>query len=342
MANKINGQTLCYTNPPQIVGYASIVGPEEGKGPYGKKFDQICNDVKCGKDTWEKGEKKMVADAIDLAMGKASVSTNDIDFMLGGDLLNQIVTANFVARDYDLPFLGLYSACATMIEGLIVSSTLLDGEFADCVLAFASSNYQTAERQYRTPLEYGDQYPGYKQWTITGAGAYILGKMGGDVCITHGTFGKVMDLGVVDPNDMGSAMAPAAAETIIQNFTDLSRGPQDYDLIITGDLGCVGRKILNELLEEKDIKLGKKLKDCGEEILKGNKKCGSGGSGVAATAVFIGSVLIPRMISGELNRILIIGTGALLNTVTVKQNESIPAVAHGIALEKVPGGMSYG
>jgi len=338
MATKMNGQTLIFQNPPHIIGHASVVGPEEGKGPFGNSFDLVCDDVKCGKDSWEKGEKQMATDALNQTLGKAQLDPSDISFMLGGDLLNEIITTDFVARDQDIPFLGLYSACAVMVEALGLGSILMDGGFADCVLALASSHYQTAERQYRTPLEYGAQYPPYKQYTVTGAGAYALGWLGGQTWITHCTFGKVLDLGVKDSNDMGSAMAPAAADTILQHFMDLGRGPQDYDLILTGDLGQTGKKMLLSLLEEKNVNVKDKLEDCGALIFGGKKKYGSGGSGVGASAVMLGSVFIPKIVAGEINRLLLIGTGALLSPLTVQQEESIPAIAHGIVVEKIPGG----
>lgn len=334
MAKKLKGQTLIYKNPPHIVSHGSVVGPEEGQSSYGKSFDLVYQDPKCGEDTWEKGEQKMVSEAISIAMEKATVTSQDIDFIIGGDILNQIITANYVSRDFDIPFVGLYGACSTMIEGLALGCSFMDGGYADSALAFCSSHYQTAERQYRTPIEYGDQYPPYKQWTVTGAGAYVLGWIGGKVWITHSTIGKVIDLGIKDANDMGAAMAPAAADTIIQHFKDTMRGPQDYDLIITGDLGKEGREILRALLQEKNIKLGSKLNDCGALILDG-KKYGSGGSGCAATAIFLGSVIVPKIISGELNRVMAIGTGALLSSLSVQQGESIPGIAHAVVFEKI-------
>lgn len=338
MAVKCKGQTFIFENPPHIVAHAAIVGPEESKGPYSDYFDLHLDDAKYGEDSWEKGEERMAANAVNLSLDKASVTAADVDLMLGGDLLNQLITADFVARDLDAPFLGIYSACATLVEGLSLGAALMDGGFADCVVAFASSHYQTAERQYRTPLEYGVQYPPYKQFTVTAAGSYVLGWVGGDVWITHATFGKVIDLGVTDPNDLGSAMAPAAAEIILQNFKDLNRGLADYELILTGDLGITGKKVLTSLLEEKNIMADEKLMDCGGEIFGGQKQYGSGGSGVGASASFFGSVIIPRIKAGEFSRILFVGTGALLSALTVKQKESIPAIAHAIVVEKIPGG----
>jgi stage V sporulation protein AD len=338
MTEKLKGQTLIYYNPPHLIGHSSVVGPEEKKGNLGKYFDMSYSDSKCGKKTWEKAEKKMVADSIGLALNKSNLSPNQLDFIIGGDLLNQIITANFTARDFDIPFIGLYGACSTLIEGISLGTSLMDGGFANNVMVFSSSHYQTAERQYRTPIEYGDQYPPYKQWTVTGAGTYILGGIGGDVWITHSTFGKVLDLGVKDANDMGSAMAPAAADTILQHFMDLSRGPQDYDLIITGDLGNVGKNILKRILKEKNVVLGDKLQDCGALILNNKKKYGSGGSGCGASAVVLGSYFIPQIVAGNINRILAIGTGALLSPITVLQNESIPGIAHAIVMERIAKG----
>lgn len=337
MADKLKGQTVTYQQSPHIIGHSSIVGPEEEKGPFGNSFDLVCEDVKCGQKTWEKGERKMVSDVIDLTLGKASVSPSDINFLIAGDLLNQLIIANYVSRDYDIPFLGIYGACSTMIEAISLGSMKLDGGYADCVLCFSSSHYQTAERQYRMPLEYGVQYPQDKQWTVTGAGSYVLGWIGGQVWITHSTIGKVVDLGIKDANNMGAAMAPSAADTILQHFMDLNRGPGDYDLILTGDLGKTGKKVLTFLLKEKNVEIGNKLQDCGAMIFGGDKKYGAGGSGCAASATILGSVIIPQIISGKLNRVLVLGTGALLSPLSVQHKESIPGIAHAIVIEKIPG-----
>ena len=335
MADKLTGQTITYSNPPLIIGCGSIVGPEEADGPLGKRFDLTCQDPKNGQNTWEKGEQKMVGEVVELTMGKANVSPGDIDFILAGDLLDQIVTSNYIARNYDIPFLGLYGACSTAIEALALGAMQMDGGFADCVLLFSSSHYQAAERQYRKPLEYGVQYPPEKQWTVTGAGAFVLGWVNSKIKITHSTVGKVIDLGNKDPNNMGAAMAPAAADTLLQHFQDLNRGPQDYDLIVTGDLARVGKDIFLSLLKEKNIELGKKHVDCGDIIFGGKPKYGAGGSGCAASAVVLASDLLPRVENGELNRIIIIGTGALLNPLIIKQKESIPAIAHAVVIEKI-------
>ncbi len=335
MADKLKGQTLIFNNSPFIISYATVSGPEEGKGPFASSIDKICTDPKCGKDTWEKGEKSMVKDAISLAMKKFSIAPKDIDLMVGGDLLNQIAISNFIARDYKLPYLGIYGACSSLIEALIFASISMDGGFADSVLNFSSSHYQTAERQYRTPLEYGAQYPPYKQYTVTGAGAYILGWINGHVKITAATIGKVIDLKISDPNDMGSAMAPAAADTILQHLNDTNRNVSDFDLIITGDLGKTGLKNLRSLLKEKNLELGNKLSDCGAIIFKQDAKYGSGGSGCAASSIILGSNIIPALKNNKYKRVLLIGTGALLSPITILQKESIPGIAHAVLIEKI-------
>ncbi|MFW6007443.1 MAG: stage V sporulation protein AD [Halanaerobiales bacterium] len=338
MAKKLQGQTITLNNPPQIVNVGTIAGPEESRGPLGDKFDLVTEDPKLGQDSWEKGERKMVSEVIDLTFGKASVSPSDIDIMLAGDLLNEIVTSNYVAKSYDIPYLGLYGACSTLVEALGLGSLFMDGGFADSVLAYTSSHYQTAERQFRYPLEYGVQYPADKQYTVTGAGAYILGWMGGQVQISHITWGKVIDYGRKDPNDMGIVMAPAAADTILQHFDDTNREPQDYDLIVTGDLGQIGSNILNSLMQEKNIDISDRQKDCGVIIFgEDSKKHGAGGSGCAASATVVGSTIIPEIISGNLSRVLVVATGVLHNPILLQQKDTIPAIAHAIVLEKISG-----
>jgi stage V sporulation protein AD len=335
LAKNLTGQTLFFENPPGIVDVGTVVGPEEKNGPFGSNFDLSYEDAKCDEDTWEKGEKKMVSDAISIVLGKTKIDVSDIDHIIGGDLLNQIAISSYTARDYNIPYLGVYGACSTLVEGMGIGASLMDGGFADCVMTYCSSHYQTAERQYRTPLEYGAQYPPYKQFTVTGAGAYLLGWLNTKVVITHTTFGKVIDLGVKDANDMGSAMAPAAADTVLQHFNDIKRGPQDYDLIVTGDLGRTGKNVLLSLLKDKKLNKIDNFFDCGDEIYASQKKYGAGGSGCAASAVIFGSSIMPDMIKGELNRILLVGTGALLSPLTVLQGESIPGIAHAVVIEKV-------
>lgn len=335
MAVKKKGQTYFFSNPPGIVTASSAAGCEEGKGSFGSEFDIVSYDNKFGEDTWEKAEKKMVQDTIGYALNKSGVSTSDLDLIIGGDLLNQIITSSYTARDYSVPFLGIYGACSSMIEALLLGSVMMDGGYADSVLAFSSSHYQTAERQYRTPLEYGDQYPPYKQWTVTGAGIYILGWLNAKTIITHGTVGKIIDPGIKDANNMGGAMAASAADSILQHFQDTSRGIEDYDLIITGDLGKTGKEVMMALLSEKNINDKNKFFDCGDEIYNHDKRYGAGGSGCAASAILLAGHFIPRLISEELNRIMVIGTGALLSPLSVLQGESIPGIAHIVVIEKM-------
>ncbi len=331
--NKI-GQSIFFENPPGIIEVSTIVGSEESKGPFASYFDITAQSNNFEQKTWEKAEKEMIKKCINHVIEKSSISIKDIDLMIGGDLLNQITTSSYTARDFSLPFLGIYGACSSMIEALLLGAVIMDGGFADCVLAFSSSHYQTAERQYRTPLEYGDQYPPYKQWTVTGGGAYILGWLNAKVKITQATIGKIVDKGIKDANNMGGAMAASAADTIIQHLKDSSQEITDYDLIITGDLGKDGRKILLSLLKEKNINFPKKFFDCGAEIFKNEKKYGAGGSGCAASATLLGAYFIPALIRGDYKKILVIGTGALLSPITVMQGESIPGIAHAITLER--------
>lgn len=331
---KRTGKTYYFDTPPAIIATSAIVGDMEGQGPLKDYFDKIVTDCYYGCHTFEKAELKICGENCQNVLQKASLQPDDIDVVVAGDLLNQITTANFCARELQIPFLGIYGACSTLAEALIVGSMMIDGGFVRHVLAFASSNYQTAERQYRMPIEYGSQYPPFKQWTVTGAGAFILGAQGTGPRITHATIGKVMDFGVIDANDMGSAMAPAAADTIAQHLKDLGRRPEDYDMIVTGDLGTVGRALVRELLREIQYDVDAVLDDCGAMLYDDSQKVGARGSGAAASAVVLGSYLYQQLMQGKLNRIMLVGTGALLSPTTVLQGESIPGIAHGITIEK--------
>lgn len=331
---KKTGNTYCFASPPIITATSATAGEMEGKGPLKNYFDKIISDAYYGCQTFEKAERKICNENCQNVLQKAKMKADDIDLMLAGDLLNQIVTANFCARQMQIPFLGIYAACATMAESLVLSSMIIDGGFAQNILAFASSHYQTAERQYRMPTEYGSQYPPYKQWTVTGSGAFIISQNGTGPRITHATVGKVMDFGVIDPNDMGSAMAPAAADTIIQHLKDLNRRPEDYDLIATGDLGVVGRMMARELLAAENYEVDAYLDDCGAMLYEDSQRTGAKGSGAAASAIVMASYLYQKLSTGEFNRIMLVGTGALLSPVTTLQGESIPGVAHALTIEK--------
>ncbi|OCL27007.1 stage V sporulation protein AD [Orenia metallireducens] len=331
---KLGKQTVQFDNPPQIISSASVVGNKESQGPLADYFDQVISDGYNNQQTWEKAQMKMTEDVVNNALDKVNLTKDDIDCLLAGDLLNQIVASNFAARKFPIPFLGLFGACSTMIEAMAIGSMMIDGGAANQVVTFTSSHYQATERQYRTPNEYGDKYPPYKQWTVTGSGAMILSNQVGGVAVTMATLGKVVDLGVKDPKDMGSAMAPAAADTILNHLEDSDRSPSDYDLIVTGDLGQVGKEITIDLLAEQGCDVSKNFDDCGVMIYSSNQNCGAGGSGCGCSAVVASSYLLPQLMYGNFNRILLLGTGALLNPVTSLQGESIPCIAHAVVLER--------
>ncbi|MBM7623578.1 stage V sporulation protein AD [Sporohalobacter salinus] len=332
--NKLIGeQTISFESQPKIISSSAIAGPKEGDGPLGEYFDKVLEDSYYQQDTWERAERKMTKENIDLLLRKARLSPDKIDYLVGGDLLNQVVTSNFAALKFPVPYFGIYGACSTLSEGLILGATLIDGGFGDRVINFTSSHYQSAERQYRTPNEYGDKYPPYKQWTATGTGAMILSRDGFGPIITEATPGQVVDLGVKDPRDMGSAMAPAAADTILQHLEDTKRTPNDYDLIVTGDLAEVGSKLLTELLEEKGVDIADTHDDCGLMLYNSDQNVGAGGSGCACSAVVTASYLFPYLNIGNFSRILVVATGALLNPLTSLQGDSIPCIAHGVVIE---------
>ncbi len=330
---RLGQQTIAFTNPPVILSAASVVGPKEGQGPLGEEFDIILADTLDGEQTWEKTERKMLKDSCQLAVKKANLTSQDIDFMLAGDLLNQIISANFTARDMGVPFIGLYGACSTMFEGISLGSMLIDGGYANHVLAAASSHYDTAERQFRFPTEMGVQRPPTAQWTVTGAGSVVLSGQGKGPAVTHTTMGKVIDLGIKDANDMGSAMAPAAADTIIQHFKDTGRTPADYDLIITGDLGSIGRALTEQLVKQAGYDLSKNFSDCGILIFDTTQDIHAGGSGCGCSSVVLTGYLLKEMAAGKFKRILGIGTGALLSPTSSFQGESIPGIGHAAAID---------
>lgn len=333
MKAKLRGkQTVAFTTPPVIVSCASIVGPMEGVGPLGTRFDRVLPDTLDGQETWEKTESKMLKDAIKMAIAQAKLSDQDINFLVAGDLLNQLTASHFAVRDLPIPFLGLYGACSTMALGLALGSMLIDGGYADRVVAAASSHHNTAERQYRFPTEMGTQRPMSAQWTVTGAGASLLAAQGFGVKVTHATLGKVVDLGISDANDMGAAMAPAIADTIICHFQDLATGPESYDLIVTGDLGQVGMNITRDLTARCGYKLDK-YTDCGVLIYDPSQDAHAGGSGCGCSAVVINGHILKDILAGRLKKVLFIGSGALLSTTSSLQGESIPSIGHAVVLE---------
>jgi len=333
-APKKNGlQTVWFQNPPVLIATASIVGAKEGEGPLGKTFDKVVYDSYYGENTWEKAEQRMMLDAMRKALQKANLQEKDLDFILAGDLLNQIISANFTARAMAVPFLGLYGACSTMYEGLALGAVLVDGGFADHVLVAASSHYSTAERQYRFPTELGVQRPMTAQWTVTGAGVALLAREGSGPVITHATIGKVIDMGVGDSQDMGSAMAPAAADTVTRHLQDTGRSPDYYDLIITGDLGVFGKKLAEQLVRQNGYEISDRYTDCGILIYNGSQDVHAGGSGCGCSAVVTCGYLMQQLQSRRYKRFLGIGTGALLSPCSVQQGETVPGIGHAVVIE---------
>ncbi|MCP8616759.1 stage V sporulation protein AD [Salirhabdus salicampi] len=327
---KMGKQTWLYENNIYLTEGASVTGPREAQGPLGGTFDQSFNDLHCGEKNWELAERKLLQTAIDLCLQKANLQKSDIDILLGGDLLNQIISANYVARSMAVPFLGMFGACSTSMETLAVGSALVDAGFANYAAAATSSHYATAERQYRYPTEYGGQKPDTATTTVTGAGAGIVSKKKSDIRIESATIGKVMDYQMNNPFDMGSAMAPAAYDTIKTHLQDLGRMPSDYDLILTGDLSSIGSPILKDMLKEDGFNVDMKHNDCGLMIYSSDQQAFAGGSGCACSAVVTYGHILSELRKGKLNKVLVVATGALLSPTMVQQKETIPTIAHGV------------
>ncbi|MCR4426050.1 MAG: stage V sporulation protein AD [Firmicutes bacterium] len=334
MAQKrVGDSTIKFTTPPVIVSTGSVAGPKEGRGPLAPWFDEIVPDDLFGERTTEKAERRFMEDAAKIALKNANLTQDQVDFFVAGDLLNQIVAASFTAEVFGVPYVGIYGACSTSTLGLTVAAVLVDGGYADRVLVATSSHYQTAERQFRYPVELNTQRKTTSQYTVTGAGAFLVASSGGKVKITEATVGTVLDMGIKDANQMGPAMAPAAADTLFRHLADTGRRPEDYDFIFTGDLGAVGSNIFRALMKEKGVILGDNYQDAGVMVFQGDPTAGAGGSGCACSALVLGGYVCKRMQDNEISRALAIATGALLSPLTTQQGESIPAVANAVALE---------
>jgi len=332
-AKKVGKQTIAFANPPVIIGRATAVGPKEGKGPLKDYYDVIAEDNYFYNTTWEKAERKFFQTAVRLAIEKANLRPSDIDYFLAGDLLNQIISATYTARDFNIPYLGLYGACSTMYEALALGAMLIDGGFADYVLAGVSSHYSTAERQFRFPTEQGVQRTPSSQWTVTGAAAIVLASQGQGPRVTHATIGKIVDLGVADETDMGSAMAPAAFDTIRQHLEDTGRDPSYYDLIITGDLARIGHRLVQALAQKHGLDLSRNYTDCGLLVYDISQDVHAGASGCACSGVVTAGFLLQEMQAGRYRRILGLGTGALHSPIATQQGETVPGIAHAVAIE---------
>lgn len=332
---KIGTQTVKFNSPPSIISTSSIVGPKEGEGPLREYFDIVVDDDLCGEKSWEKAETKMSIESVKLALDKIKLTPDKVDYLFAGDLLNQIISSSFAARQLQIPFFGLYGACSTMTESLSLASMIIDGDYADYAVAATSSHFSSAERQFRFPLEFGSQRPPTAQWTVTGAGAAVVSKTGEGPYVTYVTTGRVMDFGIKDANNMGAAMAPAAADTIIRHFKDTGFQPEHYDLIISGDLGKVGKELAVDLVMKNGYDISKNFTDCGVEIFDLDRQdVHSGASGCGCSAVVLCGYLYKEIKKGNLNRVLIMSTGALLSPTSSLQGESVPGIAHAVAIER--------
>lgn len=327
-------QSMKLDAAPYIIDAASVVGKKEGEGPLGEYFDKIDKDPLLGKKTWEEAESELQRRAAELVIQKSGLEKTDIQFILAGDLLEQMTATSFGLMDLEIPLLGLYGACSTMGEALLIGSMLISGGFGDYLLAMASSHYAGAEKQFRFPLDYGNQRPLAASWTVTGCGAVILGKKKGRAKITGLTAGKIIDYGLKDSMNMGACMAPAACDTIYQNLMDFNRMPEDYDKIITGDLGYVGHDILIDLMKEKGFDISKQHMDCGMMIFdQENQDTHAGGSGCGCAAVTLCARLLREIENRKWKRILFVPTGALLSKTSFNEGRSVPGIAHAVVIE---------
>lgn len=316
-----------------VEAVGTAVGPYESNGPLSDSFDKCYDNLYCDEDNWELAERRLMTDAISICLQKANKKESEINLMLAGDLLNQNVTSNYVARQMKIPYLGTFSACATAMETVALGASLISGGFGNRVIAATSSHNATAERQFRYPTEFGGQKPDTTTFTVTGAGAVLLSKKPSTIRVTHATIGRVVDMGIKDPFNMGTAMVPAAVDTILTHFKETGRSEEDYDLIVTGDLSTIGSKVLKELLREQGIKLKNKHQDCGVMIFSRDQPVFAGGSGCACPAVVTYGHLIKQMQLGKMKRMLVVATGALMSPTMMQPKESIPCIAHGVVFE---------
>ncbi len=330
---KCGKQSFRLQNPPIITAWASVAGKKEAEGPLGKTFDITKSDSFFGQKTWEQAEKRMQELALQQVCQKAGISESEIGLVFSGDLLNQCIGSSFSLRNTGIPHIGLYGACSTMAESPMLAALTVGGGYSDHVIAMTSSHFASSERQYRFPLGYGGQRTPTAQWTVTGSGAALVSSHGNGPKITACTIGTVTDLGIKDANNMGAAMAPAALSTIRAHFEDLHLGPNDYDLIITGDLGQLGKHALLTLAQREGLEIGGKLADCGTLVFDLlHQDVHAGGSGCGCSAITLCGYLLGKLSSGRLKRILFCGTGALLSPVSTQQGLPIPGVCHAVSI----------
>ena len=330
---KIGKQTVKFDTPPTVLECSTIVGPKEGQGPLAKYFDQCLTDEFWGEKTWEKAESKIIKETINSVVNKSGIPASEIDYCFAGDLLNQCISSSFGIRDSNIPFFGVFGACSTFVEGMSLAAICAEA-VANNVLCATSSHFCSAEKQFRFPLELGNQRPPTSQWTVTGAGAAIIAKEGKGPYITNITTGKIVDMGISDANNMGAAMAPAFIDTLVTHFLDTGRKPSYYDLILSGDLGYVGKDIAIDLAKTQGYNIKSNYNDCGVLIFDKNAQdTHSGGSGCACCGSVFSGYIFNQLKTGKLKKVLLIATGALMNSMSVQQGETIPGIAHAISIE---------
>lgn len=343
MDQKVGYGSLLLKEAPFLIGASAIVGKKEGEGPLRDYFDQISEDAFFGEKTWEEAEAILQKKTVGLLLDKCKRMPNEIDYIFAGDLLGQVIATYFGLKDYKIPMFGIYGACSTCGEALGLSAMTVASGYANQVLAVTSSHFASAEKEFRFPLEYANERPLSATWTVTGAGAFMLSDRPNGFYMEKGTpfipritgitTGRVVDYGIKDTMNMGAAMAPAAADLIARNLNDFNRKPEDYDLIITGDLGTVGQTLLFELMKEKGFDISAVHEDCGMKIFDESQKTGAGGSGCGCSAVTLAAYYLPKICSGKLKRILFVPTGALLSPVSFHEGKTIPGIAHGVVIE---------
>lgn len=322
---KVGNQSFILNTPVNIVSSASIVGPKEKDGPLSKFFDQCLDDEFWGEKSWEKAESKFIKETVNMAIAKSKIAQSDIDFCFAGDLLNQCISSSFGLRELNIPFFGVFGACSTFVESITLGSMTIDGDFATNVVCASSSHFCSAEKQFRFPLELGNQRPQSSQWTVTGSGSVVLSKNGTGPKITMLTPGKIVDMGIKDANNMGAAMAGAAADTLISHFKDTGRKPSDYDAIFSGDLGYIGKDILIDLSSSKGYNIRSNYNDCGVLIFDKEKQdTHSGGSGCGCIASVFSGYIYQMFQEKKYKKVLLMATGALMNSTSSQQGESIP------------------
>ncbi len=332
---KLGSGTYRLETPPVILSSAAMVGKMEKEGPLGQYFNHWQTDEYCGENSFEKAESFLQKEAMKYAFEEAKILEKDLDFVFAGDLLNQCIGSNYSLRDSGVQFFGLYGACSTMVEGLILSAFALDGGFADKCAAVTSSHFCSSERQYRFPLEYGGFRPQSAQWTVTGSGCAVVASSGDGIKIQKVCPGAIIDMNITDMANMGAAMAPGAALTLKRFFDDTKTSPSDYDLILSGDLGAIGSQLLRELMKTDGISLGENYQDCGCMIFDPKTQdVHSGGSGCGCIASVLCGYVLPQMVQGRWNRVLAMGTGALMSPTSIMQGESVPGIAHLIELSR--------